>query len=99
MPKKRWMALTPEQRDSFAPLCPDAVFEVASTTDSRRALRAKMRTYVANGARLAVLIDPQRRAVEIYAPDVDPRVLEAPQTVSLDPVLGGFILDLRQILD
>ena len=93
------MALTPEQRDSFAPLCPDAVFEVASTTDSRRALRAKMRTYVANGARLAVLIDPQRRTVEIYAPDVDPQVLEAAETISLDPVLAGFILDLKQIFD
>lgn len=99
MQKERWRALTPKQRDSFAPLCPDAVFEVASTTDSRRALRAKMRTYVANGARLAVLIDPQRRAVEIYAPDVDPQVLETPGTVSLDPVLAGFTLDFRQIFD
>ncbi len=99
MPKERWMALTPKQRDSFAPLCPDAVFEIASKTDTQRALRAKMRTYLANGARLAVLIDPQRRAVEIYAPDLDPQVLEAAQTVSLDPVLAGFMLDLKQIFE
>jgi len=83
----------------FAPICPDAVFEVASTTDSRRALGDKMCTYVANGAWLAVLIDPPPHTVEIYAPDVDPRVLEAMQTVSLDPVLAGFMLDLKQIFN
>ena len=99
IPEDRWIALTPKQRDSFAPLCPDAVFEIASETDARRALRAKMRAYLANGARLAVLIDPQRHTVEIYTPDAAPQVLEAVETVSLDPVLAGFILDLKRIFD
>lgn len=29
----RWLALTPEQRLSFAPLCPDLVLEMASPSD------------------------------------------------------------------
>jgi hypothetical protein len=45
-----------------------------------------MCTYVANGAWLAVLIDPPPYTVEIYAPDVDPRVLEAVQTASLEAI-------------
>lgn len=97
MPEDRWMALTPEQRDSFVPLCPDAVFEVASKTDTQSALRAKMLAYVANGARLAVLIDPQRRAVEIHELGAAPRILERATSVSLDPALKGFTLNLKPI--
>jgi Uma2 family endonuclease len=97
MPRERWMALTPGQRDSFAPLCPDAVFEVASKSDSQSALRAKMRAYLTNGARLAVLIDPQRRTVEVHQPDREAQVFESPRSVELDPVLSGFSLDLESI--
>lgn len=97
MRKERWMALTPEQRDSFSPLCPDAVFEVASKTDTWSVLRAKALAYLANGARLAVLIDPQRRAVEIWEPGADPRILKGAASVSLDPILEGFTLNLEPI--
>ncbi len=99
MPRARWDALTPKQRKGFAPLCPDAVFEILSASDALRDLRVKMRTYLANGARLGVLIDPQRRAVEIYAPDRDPRVLEPVQSAPFDDVLPGFTLDLRPIFE
>lgn len=97
--RERWEALTSQEREGFAPLCPDAVFEVASRTDTLAELRAKMEAYVANGARLAVLLDPRRRAVEIYAPGQAPRVLEPAWSVSLEPVLEGFTLDLTQIFE
>ncbi len=60
----------------LVPLCPDAVFEVRSWTDELADLRAKMRSYLANGARLAVIIDPERRTVKINAPDRDPQIVE-----------------------
>ena len=95
--RDRWDALTAGQQRGIGAFCPDAVFEVRSWSDGLADLRAKMRSYVVNGARLAVLIDPERRAVEIYAPDRDPRVLESARSVSCDPVLPGFILDLEAI--
>ncbi len=95
--QERWDSLSFEQREGFAPLCPDAVFELVSRTDTLPKLRAKMEAYMANGARLAVLIDPQRRAVEIYSPDQPTRILEGAGSVSLDPVLQGFTLDLEPI--
>lgn len=95
--RERWEALTVEQQEDFAPLCPDAVFEVLSRSDAPSDLRKKVRAYLTNGARLAVLIDPQRRAVEIYAPDREPQVLGSPQSISFDPILPGFTLDLRRI--
>ncbi|MGH2374331.1 MAG: Uma2 family endonuclease, partial [bacterium] len=93
----RWEALSSREQDGFAPLCPDAVFEILSATDALSNLRKKMRSYLANGARLAVLIDPQHRTVEIYAPGREPQILDSPQSVSFDPVLPGFTLNLERI--
>jgi len=56
-----------------------------------------MAEYLDNGAVLGLLIDPQRRRVNIYRRDRDVEILEAPETVSCDPVLPGFTLDMREI--
>ena len=66
--KDRWLALTPAQRRRFAPLCPDFVAELRSPSDDLASLQAKMREYVANGARLGWLIDTGMQRVEIYRP-------------------------------
>ena len=68
--RQRWLALSPEQRRSFPPLCPDLVIELASPSDEGprgiTALRRKMDQYQANGARLGWLLLPGERAVEIW---------------------------------
>lgn len=91
--RDRWDALTREEQEGFAPLCPDAVFEIASRSDTPEHLRGKMGAYITNGARVAVLIDPYGRIVEVYRPDHVPQMLSAPATVPLDPMLPGFVLD------
>ena len=52
----RWLALTPEQRRSFPPLCPDLVIERVSPSDegprAEAALRRQMATNLANGTQL-----------------------------------------------
>jgi Uma2 family endonuclease len=97
MRRDRWEALTAEQQRDLVPFCPDAVFEILSWTDAVSDLRKKMRAYLGNSARLAVLVDPQRRAVEIYLPGREPQILESSRSVSLDPVLPGFTLDLERV--
>jgi Uma2 family endonuclease len=93
----RWDALTPEQRQGFAPICPDFVLELASQSDDLEVLRAKMQEYLDNGCRLGWLIDPKTRLTEIYRPEQSPEVLQAPLTLSGESVLPGFILDLQAI--
>jgi Uma2 family endonuclease len=39
---ERWNALTPEQQEKFAPICPDFVIELHSRTDSLKELQEKM---------------------------------------------------------
>lgn len=97
--RERWSALAPAQREGFAPLSPDAVFEIRSRSDSLSDLREKMRLYLANGTAVAALIDPQRRAVEVYEPGRDPQVLEEAESLPLGPVLPGFTLDLKPIFE
>ncbi len=93
----RWEAVPKEQRRTFARLCPDVVFEIRSESQSLRELRDKARVYVAAGAALVVLIDPYERIVEMLLPGSAALVQASPATVSLDPELPGFILDLAPI--
>jgi Uma2 family endonuclease len=97
--RERWEALSREEREGFVPLCPDAVFEVRSASQSLGELREKMEAYRANGARLGVLIDPYRQAVEIYRPGAPVERYEGVQQVPLDPELPGFTLELEPIFE
>ena len=93
----RLATLTAEQRRKFLPLCPDFVLELRSPTDSLSVLQDKMQEYMDNGAQLGWLIDPVRRQVFIYRPDLPVEQLEKPDSVSGEPLLPGFRLDLREI--
>jgi Uma2 family endonuclease len=95
--KERWVALTPEQRKAFAPLCPDFVVELRSETDKLKDLRAKMQEYRSNGAQLGWLIDLKNQRVEIYRPGQAVEVLEHPSTLSGEAILPGFVLTLKRI--
>lgn len=93
----RWNALSSEQRKKFGPLCPDAVFEIRSESTTWAESREKARAYVSNGARIAVLIDPDARTVEVYRPGREPDTHRDPATLALDPELPQFALDLKPI--
>jgi Uma2 family endonuclease len=95
--RDRWDALTPEQRKSFGPFCPDIVFEIRSESNTLVDLREKARAYLSNGAQIAVLIDPSERTVEAYRPGKEPEVHRSAKAVALGPELPGFILDLEPI--
>lgn len=89
---ERWRALAPADREGFPPLCPDAVFEVRSATDKLSDLEQKLAHYCANGARVAVLIDPYEHRVTVARPGQPAEVLPDPDAVPLDPELPGFAL-------
>lgn len=91
---ERWAALSPDQRQGFAPLCPDFVIELASATDEIAMLQAKMQEYLDNGCRLGWLIHPKARMVEIYRPDVIPEMVPFTTLLSGESVLPGFELNL-----
>lgn len=93
----RWNALTPEERQGFPPLCPDFVVELRSHTDSLSALQSKMQEYMDNGSALGWLIDPFEKKVYVYRPETTVECIDDPVTVSGEPLLTGFELDVREL--
>lgn len=96
--RSRVEGIPEEEREKFALLCPDVVFELSSPSDKPAALRKKMRAYVRNGAKLAVLILVAERIVERHRPTgciVSPN----PTRLEFDPELPGCVLDFDEILE
>ena len=97
--RSRLSALTREQQDRFLPLCPTFVVELRSPSDPLAKLQSKMAEYLENGTSLGWLIDPERLRVHVYRQNVDPEVLQEPLSVSADPELPGFVLELAEVWD
>lgn len=96
---ERWEELSPKQQEGFPPLCPDFVVELRSKTDSLKTLQEKMEEYIANGAQLGWLIDPFERRVHLYRPRLAVAILDDPEAISGEPLLKGFILEVRSLWD
>jgi Uma2 family endonuclease len=93
----RWNALSSKQQASFAPIAPDFVVELRSSSDRLIGLQEKMVEYIANRVRLGLLIDRKHRKVYVYRPGQAVEVLEEPEVVSCDPELPGFGLKMAKV--
>ncbi|MEB3123205.1 MAG: Uma2 family endonuclease [Snowella sp.] len=94
---ERWNTLTDDQKASFAPICPDFVIELRSSSDTLSSLQEKMQEYLSNGISLGWLIDRKNRQVYVYRPHQDVEILDNPETVKGDPELPGFGLQMAKI--
>ncbi len=81
----------------FPRVCPCFVVELVSLADSLEKLHAKIAEYIANGSKLGWLIDPAKKQVHVYRPGQPVQVLDNPTSISGDPELPGFVLDLEPV--
>ena len=95
--RSRLAGFTSEEKRKFLPLCPDFVIELRSPSDRLSDQKAKMEEYRENGALLGWLIDPIERQVYVYRPGLPVEQLDNPASISADPELLGFVLDLGEI--
>ena len=95
--RERWESVPDDGKSRFSHIAPDFVAELGSPSDSLPMLQAKMAEYIENGVRLGWLIDPSLRQVHVYRPGQAVKILDGPETVSGDPVLSGFVLNLLEI--
>jgi Uma2 family endonuclease len=94
----RWNALTPEQQEKFAPICPDFVVELRSASDNLKPLREKMEEYqVQPGFQLGLLVDRKHQRVYIYRSGQVEVCVENVTEISCEPELPGFVLQLARI--
>src|SRR5712692_5206539 len=95
--KDRVAALPKDQQERFYRLCPDFVIELRSSTDRINRLKAKMEEYIANGAELGWLIDPEERKVWIYRPGRTAECVVNPECIPGEGPGAGFVLELAEI--
>ncbi|MDF5711177.1 MAG: Uma2 family endonuclease [Nostoc sp. S4] len=95
---ERWNSLSAKQQEKFAPICPDFVVELKSPSDNLQTLKEKMEEYINEpGIQLGWLIDRKQHKVYIYRPGLSQECLDNPATVSGDPILPGFILNMSKV--
>ena len=94
---KQWNSLTAEQRNSFAPICPEFVIEVRSSSDRLTSLQEKMQIWIANGVELAWLIDPERKVIEVYRSGEAPETHDNPTSVQGTGPVRGFELVMERV--
>lgn len=94
---QRWNSLSKEQRSTFLPLCPEFVIELRSPSDSASELEEKMLAWLANGAGLGWLLDPERRLAIIYRPGREPEIVLQPEFLDGEGPIAGFKLKMQRI--
>ena len=94
----RWNTLSPQQQQLFAPICPDFVVELRSSSDNLKPLQEKIVEYMQEpGIQLGWLIDRKHRKVYIYRPGLEVECLDNPATVNGEGVMPGFALNMSKI--
>jgi Uma2 family endonuclease len=99
IPKDRLETMDRARYKKFWQMCPPFLIELRSQWDRLPKLREKMREWVDNGAELGWLIDPERRAVEIYRPGQTSEVLENLDVITAGAPVAGFTLQLARVWD
>lgn len=95
--RSRILELSEESFERFWHLGPDFVIEVRSQADPLPALQRKMEEWIANGASLGWLIDPERTAVEVYRPRRDPELRVGISALAGEVPVASFSLDLTPV--
>ncbi len=78
---------------------PDIAVEIVSPEQSLRELIAQCEWYLANGVRIALILDPDDSTIRDFRPGAEPVVLRAGDALDLSDVLPGFALDVGALFD
>jgi Uma2 family endonuclease len=96
---KKWESLSARDQERYAPICPDFIIELRSPSDSLPELKEKMGHWLANGAQLAWLIDPEQRTIFIYRSGEQPEILACPTSIQGSGPVAGFELVMARVWD
>lgn len=81
----------------FAELVPDLVVEIKTQSDRLKPLREKIQSFIELGAKVGILIDPDKRTVTLYTPKAEPVVLRDGDTISIPELLPGWEVPVTEL--
>jgi Uma2 family endonuclease len=95
---ERWKAARGRAKKlkGFLPICPEFVAELRSPTHRASKIEAKMEFWMARGAQLGWLIDPERKLAMIYRPEREPETLLKPEFIEGEGPIQGFRLAMHE---
>ena len=76
---------------------PELIVEVRSKNDTKAYLAQKVADYLAAGARLVWVIDPDDSTVTEHRPGSEPRTLSRGDTLPCEDIIPGFRLSLAEL--
>ena len=83
----------------YADVAPDLLAEVLSPDDAPAYVLAKLSDWLAAGAKLVWLVDPERVAVHVYRSDGSLAILGANDSVDGEDVLPGFSCPVAKVFE
>ncbi|MEG4210788.1 Uma2 family endonuclease [Microcoleus sp. S13_B4] len=81
----------------FAELVPHLVVEIKSQSDLLKPLREKISSFIELGAKVGILIDPDKRTITIYTPQAEPVVLRDGDMISIPQLLPGWEVGVTEL--
>lgn len=93
----RWQSETPKFSEKPLAIVPDLVIEVISANDKYVDIDEKIDAYLADGARVVITFDPQRKKVVVNRPNAQPHVLSGDEVLDVGDVLPGFRIKLGEL--
>lgn len=82
---------------SYAQLVPDLIAEIKSSTDSLTRQKARIQEFLKHGARVGILIDPDKRNVTVYTPSGESIVLTDDDTLVIPEILPGWEIPISEL--
>jgi len=78
---------------------PEIAVEILSPQQGAPELREKCQSYLGYGTRVALLVNPPRRLVEVFEPGVPPTVYRGGDAIDLTAVIPSFSLSIDSLFD
>jgi Uma2 family endonuclease len=82
---------------TYAQVVPNLVAEIKSSTDRLKVLEEKLLAYLAIGAEVGLLLDPDKRTVGVYRPGRLPEVLSGTDSLRFADVLPGWEVPVSEL--
>lgn len=83
--------------EKFWPGAPDLAVEVISPSDTLYEVEEKIEEYLEAGVKLIWIVNPKKRTVTIYQPNIEPQTLREADTLDGREVVPGFQYSLARL--
>jgi Uma2 family endonuclease len=86
-------------REGFLETIPELISEVRSKNDTQPEIDQKVQDYLAAGVKVVWVADPTNQTVIEYRPGLAPRVYTIADTLTVDDIIPGFQMTVRQVFE